>query len=107
MFGDPSLEYRANIRDTHIRVKSMVSDIPWRIGHGSEKFRLIALNDRSVGLGGAAPQFNSVYKYNLMKHLFSGKGSVLRLNKVVRTWSDGPKGKTSYNICSKNLRVPK
>jgi hypothetical protein len=60
MFGDPFLEYRANIRDTQIRVKSMVRDIPWRIGHGSEKFRLIALSDRYVGFGGAAPQFNSV-----------------------------------------------
>jgi hypothetical protein len=49
MFGDPFLEYRANIRDTQIRVKSMVGNIPWRIGHGSEKFRLIALNDRYVG----------------------------------------------------------
>jgi hypothetical protein len=60
MFGDPFLEYRANIRDTQIRVKSMVRDIPWRIGNGSEKFRLIALNDRYVGFGGAAPHFNSV-----------------------------------------------
>jgi hypothetical protein len=38
MFGYPFLEYRANIRDTQIRVKSMVRDIPWRVGHGSEKF---------------------------------------------------------------------
>jgi hypothetical protein len=60
MFGDPLLENRANTRDTQIRVKSMVGDIPWRIGHGSEKFRLIALYDRYVGFGGAAPQFNSV-----------------------------------------------
>jgi hypothetical protein len=44
MFGDPFLEYRANIRDTQIRVKSMVRDIPWRIGHGSEKFRLMMLD---------------------------------------------------------------
>jgi hypothetical protein len=41
MFGDPFLEYRANIRDTQIRVKSMVGDITWRIGHDSEKFRLV------------------------------------------------------------------
>jgi hypothetical protein len=39
---------------------SMVRDITWRIGHGSEKFRLIALSDRYVGSGGAAPQFNFV-----------------------------------------------
>jgi len=40
MFSDPFLEYRANAWDTQIRVKSMVGDIPWRIVHGSEKFRL-------------------------------------------------------------------
>jgi hypothetical protein len=60
MFGDPFLEYRANIRDTQIRVKNMVRDIPWRIGHGSEKFGLITLDDRYVGFGGAAPQLNSL-----------------------------------------------
>jgi hypothetical protein len=60
MFGDPFLEYRAKMRDTQIRVKSMVREVPWRFGHGSEKFRLIALNDRYVGFGGAAPHFNSV-----------------------------------------------
>jgi hypothetical protein len=38
----------------------MVGDIPWRIGHGSEKFRLIALADRYVGFKGTAPKFNSV-----------------------------------------------
>ena len=44
MFSDPFLEYRANVWDTQIRVKSMIGDIPWRIDHGSEKFRLINLN---------------------------------------------------------------
>jgi hypothetical protein len=28
----------------------MVRDIPWRIGHDSEKFRLIALNDEKKQL---------------------------------------------------------
>jgi hypothetical protein len=46
MLSVPFLEYRANIRDTEIRVKSMVGDITWRIDHGSEKFRLIKLDDR-------------------------------------------------------------
>jgi hypothetical protein len=59
MFGDPFLEYRANIRDTQIRVKSVVGDIPWRIEHGS-KFRLITLDDLYIGFGGTAPHFNSI-----------------------------------------------
>jgi hypothetical protein len=41
-------------------VLSVVGDIPWRIGHGSEKFRLVALDDCYFGFGGAAPQLNSV-----------------------------------------------
>jgi hypothetical protein len=60
MLSDPFLEYRANIRDTQIRVESTVGDIPWRIDHGSEKFRLITLDDRYIGFGGTAPQFNSI-----------------------------------------------
>jgi hypothetical protein len=60
MFGNTFLENCANIRDRQIRVNGMVGDIPWRIGNGSEKFRLIALNDRYVGFGGAAPQLNFV-----------------------------------------------
>jgi hypothetical protein len=70
MFSNPFLEYRANIRDTQIRVKSMVRDIPWRIEYGSEEFRLIALDDRYVGFGGTAPQFNSIcpnrFKYRFI-----------------------------------------
>jgi hypothetical protein len=68
MFGDRFMEYRANIRGTQIRVKSIVRDIPWSIGHGSEKFRLIALNDRYVGFEGADPQFNSVCPNFCMQH---------------------------------------
>jgi hypothetical protein len=30
-------------------MESMTGDIPWRIGHGSEEFRLISLDDRCVG----------------------------------------------------------
>jgi hypothetical protein len=52
MFSNPFLEYHANIRDTQIRVKSMVGDIPWRVDHDSEEFRLITLDDRYVGFGG-------------------------------------------------------
>jgi hypothetical protein len=48
MCSDPFLEYRANVWDTQIPVKSMVGDIPWRIDHGSEKFRLISLDDRYI-----------------------------------------------------------
>ena len=48
MFSDPFLEYRANVWDTQIRVKSMVGDMPWRIDHGSKKFRLISLDDVSI-----------------------------------------------------------
>jgi hypothetical protein len=76
MFGDPFLEYGANIRDTQIRVKSMVGDIPWHTYHGSEEFRLITLADRYVGFGGTAPQFNSVcsnrfeYRFIDQYHIF-------------------------------------
>ena len=45
MFSDPFQEYSANVWDMQIRVKSMVGDIPWSIDHGSEKFRLISLDD--------------------------------------------------------------
>jgi len=44
-------------------MKSMIGDIPWLIGHGSEKFRLISLDDRCVGFGGTAPQFDSICPY--------------------------------------------
>jgi hypothetical protein len=60
MLRDPFLEYRAIIRDTQIRVKSVVGEIPWRIDHGSEKFRLITLDDRCIGFGGTAPQYSSI-----------------------------------------------
>ena len=67
MFSDPFLEYRANVWDTQIRVKSMVGDISWRIDHGSEKFRLISLD---ICFGGTTPQFNSVcpnrFEYRLV-----------------------------------------
>jgi len=46
MFSDPFLENRANVWDMQILVKSTVRDIPWRIDHGSEKFRLMSLDDR-------------------------------------------------------------
>ena len=49
MFSNPFLEFRAKVWDTQIRVKSMVGDIPWRIDHGSEKFRFISLDDRYIG----------------------------------------------------------
>jgi len=60
MCSDPFLEYRANVWDTRIRVKSMVGDIPWCIDHGSEKFSLISLDDRCISFGGTTPQFNSI-----------------------------------------------
>jgi hypothetical protein len=61
MFSDPFLEYRANVRETQTRAKIVVEDIPWHIAHGSEKFRLITLDDRNIGFGGTAPQFNSEF----------------------------------------------
>jgi hypothetical protein len=39
----------------------MVGDIPWRIDHGSEKFRLISLDDRYVSFGDITPQLNARY----------------------------------------------
>ena len=61
IFGDPFLENCTNVRDVYILTKSMIGDIPWRIGRGSEKFRLISLDDRCVGFGGTAPQL-SIYR---------------------------------------------
>jgi hypothetical protein len=60
MLSNPFLEYRANIPDTQKRVKSVVGDIPWRIDHGSKKFRFITLDNLYIGFGGTAPQFNSI-----------------------------------------------
>jgi hypothetical protein len=60
MLSDHFLDYSANIRDTQIHVESKVGDIPWRIDHGSEKFRLITLDDRYIGFGGTALHFNSI-----------------------------------------------
>jgi hypothetical protein len=37
----------------------VVEDMPWRIDHGSENFRLITLDNRHTVFGGTAPQFNS------------------------------------------------
>jgi hypothetical protein len=39
----------------------MIGDITWRIGHGSEKFRLISLDDRCVGFDGTEPQFDGTF----------------------------------------------
>jgi hypothetical protein len=69
MLSNPFLEYHVNIRDTQIRVKNVVGDIPWRIDHGSEKFILITLDDRYVRFGGTAPQFNSICP-NLFEYRF-------------------------------------
>ena len=44
-------------------MESMIGDIPWRIGHGSEEFRLISLDDRYVRFGGTAPNFDSICPY--------------------------------------------
>ena len=68
MFSDPFLEYRANVWDTQIRVKSMVGDIPWRIDHGSEKFGLISLDDRYISFGGITPQLYINLRFFLCKH---------------------------------------
>ena len=60
MFSDPFLEYLANVWDTQIRVKSTVGGIPWRINHGSEKFRLTSLDNRYISFAATNPQFNSI-----------------------------------------------
>ena len=44
-------------------MESMIGDISWRIGHDSEEFRLISLDDRLVRFGGIAPQFDSICPY--------------------------------------------
>jgi len=60
MFSDPFLEYRANVWDMQICVKNMVGDIPWRIDHSSEKFRLISLGDCYISFGRRTAQFSSI-----------------------------------------------
>jgi hypothetical protein len=36
-------------------MESMVGDIPWGIGYGSEKFGLILLDDSYIGLSSTSP----------------------------------------------------
>jgi len=44
-------------------MENMIGDIPWPLGHGSEEFRLISLDNRYVGFGGTVPQFDSICPY--------------------------------------------
>jgi hypothetical protein len=54
MFTDLVLKDRADVRDVKIGMKSEIGDIPRRVGHGSEDFGLISLDDRKIRLGGTA-----------------------------------------------------
>ena len=41
----------------------MIGNITRRVGYGSEKFRLVSLQDCYIGFVGAIPQFNSIGPY--------------------------------------------
>ena len=72
MLSEPFLEYRANVWDTQIRVKSMVGDIPWRIDHGSEKFRLISLDDLYISFGGKTVSGVQIWNLDTLLKYCSG-----------------------------------
>jgi hypothetical protein len=40
----------------------MIGDVPWGVGHRSEKFRLVSLNDSYVGLGSTYTGSNYVFQ---------------------------------------------
>jgi hypothetical protein len=52
MFSDLVLKDSANVRDVKIGMKSEFGDIPRCVGHGSEDFGSITLDDRKIRLGG-------------------------------------------------------
>jgi hypothetical protein len=60
MGGCPFSENHVNVWDAEVEMESMIGDVPWGVGHGSEKFRLVSLNDSYVGLSSTSPQFYSV-----------------------------------------------
>jgi len=48
-------------------MESMIGDVPWGIGHRSEKFRLVSLNDGYFGLSSTSPQFYSVLPHGYLR----------------------------------------
>ena len=56
----PFSENHVNVWDAEVEMESMIGDVPWGIGHRSEKFRLVSLNDGYFGLSSTSPQFYSV-----------------------------------------------
>ena len=56
----PFSENHVNVWDAEVEMESMIGDVSWGIGHRSEKFRLVSLNDSYVGLSSTSPQFYSV-----------------------------------------------
>jgi hypothetical protein len=56
----PFLENHVNVGDVEVEMESMIGDVPWGVGHRSEKFRLVSLNDSYDGLSSTSPQFYSV-----------------------------------------------
>jgi len=56
----PFSEDHVNVLDADVEIESMTGDVPWGIGHRSEKFRLVSLNDSYAGLCSTSPQFYSV-----------------------------------------------
>ena len=56
----PFSENHVNVWDAEVGVESMIGDVPWGIGHRSEKFSLVKLNNSYVGLSSTSTQFYSV-----------------------------------------------
>jgi hypothetical protein len=56
----PFSENHVNVWDAEVEMESVIGDVPWGVGHRSEKFRLVSLNDIYVGLRRTSPQFYSV-----------------------------------------------
>ena len=45
----PFSENHVNVWDAEVEMESMIGDVPWDVGHRSEMFRLVSLNDSYVG----------------------------------------------------------
>jgi hypothetical protein len=56
----PFSENHVNVWDAEVEMESMIGDVPWDIGHSSEKFRLVSFNDSYVGLSSTPPQLYSI-----------------------------------------------
>jgi hypothetical protein len=51
----PFSENHVNVCDAEVEMESMIGEVPWGIGHRSEKFTFVSLNDSYFGFISAPP----------------------------------------------------